>query len=58
MDIVIGRGNKRQVVGLPCARIIKGMTKYDQRNGRVALCRLLGVSEVMPVTGTTGKRSR
>lgn len=58
MDIVIGRGNNRQVVELPCAPLIKKLTKFEQREGRIGLCRLLGINEMMPKVGTTGKKGK
>lgn len=56
MDIVIGSGNNRMKVELPCASLIKQRTKFEQRDGRIKLCRLLGVNEMMPPVrkGRTG----
>lgn len=43
MNIIKGRGNRRQVLSLPCAAIVKAAPEKDQQKAVAAVCEMLSM---------------
>jgi hypothetical protein len=46
MNIVIGRGSRRQSFEMPCAEIVKRSPKKEQAQASKLVCNMLGIKKV------------
>ena len=48
MDIIIGRGNKRLAITVPCAEVLKkDQNKHSLQQAHIDLCYLVGISPII-----------